>query len=328
MTISHIRNSSPGATALQSLATRQCDLVTRAQLLDLGVDDMTMYRRARSGLWQRLLPAVYAIHGGQATAEQRRVAAALYSGEGCQLAGLSALEWYGFRYVPEHDSIYMLLPHTVRRKSAGFVRIQRTHDLDKYPRRTDLYQVCSPARAVVDASRELHESRPVRAIVAEAVQRGFCELSLLESEIRRAARSRTALVRTAFDEVMHGVRSAPEGDLRFTLRRSRVLPALLWNTPLRTATGATLPTPDGWIADVAIAIEVDSREYHYRPEDWKRTLERHNVLTQHGILVLHFTPAQIRDNPDRVLRTVEEAYLGRKAAGVNVSVLAGSPFTA
>src|SRR5262249_20473874 len=112
------------------------------------------------------------------------------------------------------------------------------------------------------------------------------------------------------------------------LRRSRVLPALLWNTPLRTATGVTLPTPDGWIADAAIAIEVESREYHYRPEDWKRTLERPNELAQRRILVLQFPPAQISDDPERVLRTVEDAYLRRKATGVSVSVLAGSPFTA
>src|SRR5258706_665050 len=133
---------------LQSLAVRQHNLVTRAQLHTFGIDDMTMYRRVRNGLWQRLLPAVYAIHNGQISEEQRRVAAALYAGMDCQLAGMTALEWYGFRYVPEHDSIYLLAPHRVLRKSTGFVRIQRTHEMD---------DVCSPARAVVDAGRGLRD---------------------------------------------------------------------------------------------------------------------------------------------------------------------------
>jgi hypothetical protein len=310
-----------------SLAASQHDLITRAQLRVLGVNDMTMYRRARAGIWQRVLPAVYAIHSGEVTLEQRRVAASLYAGEDCQLTGLSALAWYGFRYVPEHESVYVLVPHQAHRKSAGFVRVQRTNELDDQVRRADLYRVCSPARAVVDACRELRDPRAVRAIVAEAIQRGFCGLHALERQIRRAARSRTALVRAAFEEVAYGVRSAPEGDLRTNLHRSKILPKILWNTPLETLDGQRLPTPDGWIPDVAIALEVDSREYHYRPEDWARTLERHNVLTQYGVLVLHFTPAQIRDEPDKVLRIVEEAYLRRKAAGIAVPVLTGSPGT-
>jgi hypothetical protein len=115
---------------------------------------------------------------------------------------------------------------------------------------------------------------------------------------------------------------------RLILKRSQSLPTVLWNVPLRTAAGVALPTPDGWIPETAIAIEVDSREYHYRPEDWQRTLERHNVLSRYGVLVLHFTPAQIRDNPDRVLRLVEQAHAARKDAGPAIEVLAGSPYTA
>jgi Transcriptional regulator, AbiEi antitoxin len=321
------RDGAAGSSLL-TLAARQSDLVTRAQLLALGIDDMTMYRRARSGLWQRVLPAVYALQSGAITVEQRRVAAALYGGDGCQIAGLSALSWYGFRYLPDSDSMYLLVPHATRRKSAGYVRIQRTHDLDEHARRTNLYLVCSPARAVVDACRELRDARAVRAIVAESIQRGFCSLHNLQREIVRAARSRTALVRDAFHEVADGALSAPEGDVRTILQKSSVLPRVLWNRPLRTRTGLALPTPDGWIADVGIAIEVDSQEYHYRTEDWKRTLERHNVLGQHGILVLHFTPADIRENPAKVRRVVEEAYASRKAAGVTTTVLAGSPSTA
>ena len=302
--------------------------MNRAALVVAGVDDMAMYRRARNGQWQRLLPAVYAVHNGQVSAEQRRVAAALYTGRDCQLAGFSALTWYGFRSVPEHDSVYMIIPHDARRKSAGFVRVQRTLELDEYARRTDLYQICSPARAVVDACRELRDARPIRAIVAEAIQRGYCSLDALDREIRRAGRSRTALVHRAFDEVLHGVRSAPEGDLRGITLHSRILPAVLWNVPLYTLDREKLPTPDGYLGEVGIALEVDSREYHYRPEDWARTLERHNLLAKYGILVLHFTPGQIRDNPDKILRLIEEAYLRRKAEHVDIPVLIGDPFTA
>jgi hypothetical protein len=310
------------SSALDELAIRQHGLLTRAQLLSFGINDMTMYRRARNGLWQRTLPAVYVMHSGPITLEQHRIAASLYGGEQSQITGLSALTWYGFRYVPPNDIIFILVPHEVHRRSAGYVRVQRTRELDVNARHDDLYVVCSPARAVVDACRESRDPRAVRAIVAESIQRGFCRLGRLENEIRRAGRSRTALVRAAFDEVAHGVRSAPEGDLRGVLNKSKILPPLMWNPALCTADGQRLPCPDGWLADVGIALEVDSREYHFSPDGWRQTLDRHNRLAQHGILVLHFTPAQIRDDPDGVRRTVEEAYLTRKSAGIVVLVQA------
>ncbi len=305
----------------EALAIRQHELITRSQLRSFGIDDMTMYRRARNGTWLRLLPAVYAIRNGEVSAEQRLVAAALFAGEAAQLAGLSALEWYGFRSVPDHETVHLLMPHHVHRKSAGFVQIHRTHDMDRHARDAGLYRVCSPARAVVDAGRELRDQRVVLAIVAECVQRGFAGVRALDEQVRRAGRNRTALVRSAVDQVSSGVRSAPEADLRANVSRSKLLPPVLWNVALRTPSGKRLPTPDGWLPEVGIALEMDSQEFHYRPDDWARTLERHNILAQYGVLVLHFTPRQNREDPDKVLRVIEQAYLERKAKGVSVDVL-------
>src|SRR5215468_5866831 len=72
---------------------------------------------------------------------------------------------------------------------------------------------------------------------------------------------------------------------------------------------AGLPTPDGYIEEAKLALEVDSRELHLSPQDWETTLSHHNKLAQAGILVLHFTPQQIRMNPQQVLKEIEEAYL-------------------
>ncbi|MGW5079215.1 hypothetical protein [Micromonospora echinospora] len=210
----------------------------------------------------------------------------------------------------------------MRRRSAGHAVIARALELDPRARRAALYPVCSPARAVVDAARDLRHLRPVRATVAEAVQRGFTDLASLDVEIRRARRSRTALIRKAFAEITDGARSAPETELRECLGSSRVLTEILWNPRLSAADGARLPTPDGYLAECAVALEVDSREYHLGPADWARTLDRHNELSRHGVLVLHFTPAQIRREPGRVRRTVEDAYAARRGVGGGTGVRA------
>ncbi|GIJ25689.1 hypothetical protein Vqi01_08510 [Micromonospora qiuiae] len=302
------------------LAERQQQIVTRVQLLAAGFDDMYLYRQARRGLWQRVLPATYALVTGVLTDEQRRISAALYAGGEAQLTGLAALSWYGFRQSPSTDAVHLIVPHHARRKSAGYAVISRALSLDDRARVTALYPVCSPARAVVDAARDLRQLRPVRAVVAEAIQRGYADLATLDEEIRRARRSRTALVRKAFSEVMQGTRSAPEAELRECLAESPVLPEIHWNPRLLDAGGRSLPTPDGYLPDAAVALEVDSQEYHYRPADWTRTLDRHNELSRHGILVLHFTPAQIRREPRRVRRMVTDAYESRRGLGAAIGV--------
>ena len=198
---------------------------------------MTIYRRTRSARWQRVLPGVYVLTTGHLSDEQRRIAGALYAGENAQITSLAALAWHGFRYAPSSDRVQLLVPHEARRRSAGHVVIARAMELDPNARDAGLYRVCSPARAVVDAGRELRELRPIRAIAAEAVQRGFTDPPALVDEIRRAKRSRTALIMCVVDEILAGVRSAPEAELRECLAGSALEPLLRWNPSLHESDG-------------------------------------------------------------------------------------------
>jgi predicted transcriptional regulator of viral defense system len=304
-----LRNPKP---ALNEILDRQQDIVARHQLLAAGVGDMTIYRRVRSGAWQRVLAGVYRINMNPMTDEHRRIAAALFAGPDAQITGLSALHWYGFRHAPSSGTVQVLMPHQTRRRSAGFVVVHRTLEMDGRPRHTELYQLASPARAVIDACRWLTSLRDVRAIMAEAVQRDFVPMRALDEELRRARRSRTALARRALHEVMAGVRSTYEAELRAITQKSKILPPLEWNPPLFGPDGQRLPTPDALIRDVGLAIEVDSREYHAQGTKWNRTLKRGNELTRYTYGILHITPAEIRDEPAMVLQLIEETYLRRK----------------
>ena len=158
---------------LSDLAERQQQIVTRTQLLGVGFDDMYLYRQTRRGLWQRVLPATYALVTGTLTDEQRRISAALYAGADAQLTGLAALTWYGFRYSPRTADVHLILPHHVRRRSAGHAVIARALELDPRARRTALYPVCSPARAVVDAARDLRHAADLARGVADQRRKGL-----------------------------------------------------------------------------------------------------------------------------------------------------------
>jgi hypothetical protein len=305
---------------LDTLLAAQNDVVSRAQLLVRGIDDFTMSRRVRTGKWQRAAPGVYALVSTTLTTEQRRIAAALYAGADAQLTGPSALHWYGFRSVPATDRVHVLVPHATRRRSAGVAVVQRTRELDPYPRDAGLYRVTSPARAVVDASRTNSNVDAVRAILAEAVRSGITDLGRIEDEVRRAKRSRTGIANRVLSELVDGIRSAPEARLRDLTLTSTVLPLVLWNPTLATEDGVRLPSPDGYLPDLGIALEVDSREHHMSSEDFQRTLVRGNMLSQYGVLVLHFTPAEILREPARVLRMIEATYAERRTHPVPVAV--------
>jgi hypothetical protein len=239
-----------------------------------------------------------------------------------QLTGATALHWYGFRYVPSTDKVHVLVPHCTRKRSAGVVVVQRTLSMDSHPRDGGLYRLASPARAAMDASRAATDLRTVRAILAEAVQGGFASLTALNAELRRAKRSRTALASRVIRELVEGVRSTAEAELRDLVLTSALLPPVLWNPRLIADDGTVLPTPDAYLPGAGIALEVDSREHHATDDGWKRTLDRGNLLARYGVIVLHITPADIRSQPAHVVRLIEHTYAERSAHPIAVSIRA------
>jgi very-short-patch-repair endonuclease len=77
--------------------------------------------------------------------------------------------------------------------------------------------------------------------------------------------------------------------------------------------GDLLAVVDAWWPEAGVAAEVDSREWHLSPADWERTMRRHAELSARGLMVLHFSPKQLRQEPQRVAATVR-ATLAAAAA--------------
>jgi len=75
-------------------------------------------------------------------------------------------------------------------------------------------------------------------------------------------------LRLALAEVEDGIRSAAEADLRVLVRLAG-LPSPLYNAELY-AGGRLVAVADAWWPDAGVAVEVDSREWHFSPGDWSR----------------------------------------------------------
>jgi len=295
----------PAWRALDSALREHEQVIVRAQALGLGLSAGQIRHRIRpGGPWQVLLPGVYLAATGTPTQRQLEIAALRRAGPDSALTGTAALRHHGVR-VPEQRLITVLVPAGQHRQSGGFVRVWPTVRMPEFVMADGAVRFTQAARAVADASRELRSLREVRAVTADAVQRRACRLDQLIEELASAPMRGSAWLRRALAEVADGVRSVAEGDLRDLINRAQ-LPSPMFNP--RLYLGRTfLAKPDAWWPEAGVAAEVDSREWHLSPGDWAQTMARHARMTACGILVLHFTPTQVRTEPDRVAAGIRSA---------------------
>ena len=284
-------------------------------------DRMIQHRYRAGGPWQKLLPGVYVTVTGAVSARQREMAALLYAGPRSVLTGAAAARRHGIG-VPDADPVDVLVPAELGCKSTGFVRVWRTWRMPTEVCVADEIRYVLPVRAVADAARSMRSGRNVRALVAQAIQRERCSIALLEAELEEGPVGGSALLRAALAEIRAGIRSAPEGDLRLLIKRERIAMPV-FNARLYDGT-RLVAVADAWWEEAGVAAEVDSREYHFSAEDWQQTMRRHDRLVAHGVLLLHFTPQQIRTAPGEVAAQIRAALAaGRERPRIGLSVSRG-----
>jgi len=303
--------------ALHHMLSRQDGVISRQQAIDCGMSLAQFRHRARpGGPWQQLLPGVYLTVTGTPTRRQLEIAALRYAGPGSAITGLAALRRSDVR-VPDHSVITVLVRRGRTRVDRAFVRVWPTTRMPEYVLVDGPVQFTMVPRAIADAAREVPSFREFRALLADTVQRRRCKIDVLTRELAGTPRKQSSWLRRALAEVADGVRSVVEGDLR-TLIIGSGLPTPMFNAQL-FAGDEFLAKPDAWWPDAGVAAEVDSREWHLSPDDWERTLARHARMGRYGIVVLHFTPGQIRTKPEQVVADIRAALLaGRQRPALGV----------
>lgn len=296
--------------ALIGILGRQIDVITRGQALGVGVTDNALRHRLRpAGPWRALLPNVYIAATGEPSRVQHQMAAQLYGGPESVITGSAATLCHRIR-APESEFVDVLVPLGWQRRDAGFARLHRTSRLPERVHTFGPIRYALAPRAVADTVRSLTSLRDVRAVIADAVQRQRCDIPELAAELSAGPSAGSALFREALSDVAVGIRSAAEGDLK-DLLKSSALPMPLFNATL-FAGDTFVAKPDAWWPEFGIAVEVDSHEWHMSPQDHTRTLERQSRMGKYGIVVLPFTPGQIRNQPAEVIATIRQALEGAR----------------
>lgn len=282
------------------------------------------YRLRPDGPWRQILPAVYLTVTGTATADQRDVAALLYAGPRSVITGPVAVRRHNLRCAGL-NVLDVLVPAGSRRKSTGYVQIQRTTRIPGDLYTTGPIRFTSPARAVADAARGMGRFSDVQALVCEAVQRGRCTLEELLAELNDGPPAGARWYRMALAEVGEGIRSGAEAQLKYLIDRSD-LDRPIYNADLFTLDGIFLGCADAWFARAGVAGEVDSREYHLGAKDYAQTTMRHNRMEAAGIHVLHWLPSTIRAEPRRVIADLRAAIAaGGKRPPLPIRAVPPSP---
>ncbi len=256
-----------------------------------------------------MLPGVYIALTGTPTTLQQEMAALLYAGPGSVITGPAALRCHHIRG-PSADLVDVPVPATRRPRDAAFARLHRTTRMPGRIWQAGPLRYAAPPRAVADAVRDMTSLRDVRAVVADAVQRGHCGVLDLYDELIAGSNKGSTFFREALTDVADGIRSAAEADLKDLLVKSR-LPMPLFNASVYKA-DTFIAKPDAWWPDLGVAAEVDSHEWHMSPEDHARTLARGRRMGVAQMVVLRFTPKQIRSEPAEVIHEIRGTLEGAR----------------
>lgn len=274
------------SSEIWGVALRQHGVVSRRQLLELGLNGDAIHHRCSTGRLHRLRRGVFVVGRPEVTRAGELMAAVLACGGGAVLSHLSAAEHYGI-VVRRAGPFSITIPAAKRIRQQGI----HVHRRDLLPHEATTHRdipVTAPICTMVDIASVLS----VRAL--EAAVNAADKLDLVDPPALRLA-MREMSPRAGKPKLARLLDRAT-----FTLTDSELERRFL---PLARAAG--LPRPltrhrlhgyrvDFYWPDLGLVVETDGLRYHRTASAQARDRERDQVLTAAGLTVLRFTHWQVR----------------------------------
>ena len=283
-----------------SIADSQDGIVSRRQLLALGLSSGTIRTQIDSQRWRVLLPGIYATFTGPVSAHARIWSAVLYAGTGAAASHRTAL-WLGGLFDESVDPVHVSIPASRRVIRQPGIRVHLSHALDSDL--SILHPSATPPRirlesALLDQCE--HEcADQTTHLVLSAIQRRLTTAARIRAVIQSRTRHRwRALISEMLDEAREGVASPLELRFRRNVELRHRLPAGLRNRAEHAPTGGN------WYRDVRyprwrVIVELDGRAAH--PADRAfRDLRRDNVAAVAGDSVLRYGWRDVVGDPCKV----------------------------
>jgi hypothetical protein len=302
----------PWAGDVWRLADRQHGVVTREQLLALGMGARSIEHRLANGRLHSVMRGVYAV--GRPGLDKRGwwMAAVLACGPEALLSHRSAAALWGIRRARKVEirrgDIHVVVPRGNSKLRPG-IRAHRRHD-HAAPRRREVdgIPVTHPVATLVDLAAGLPDGQ-LEAAVNEADHLRLVDPERLRNEI-------DALPRWLGSGRLRRLLDKPTITLATTELERLFLPL---------AFKAGLPAPltqarldgyrvDFYWPDLGIVVETDSLRYHRTPFRQASDKRRDNAHAGSGLTTLRFTHGQVLHEPAYVLKTLVRVVRRRRPA--------------
>ena len=292
------------AATVRDLAGPQAGIVRVDQLSLYGVTQGMLRSNLRAGRWRRLSRKVIALHNGPLSAAQAEWFAVLDGGDGCVLAGLSALHAEGLQGFPVARLQLAVPPGGEPRRHELYVRrrSRRLSPAAVHPSR--LPPVMRREVALLDALE--HIATPLRgcALLSAVVQQRLWAAGTLSPLLtaERTLPHRRLYVAVA-EDIAGGSQSLLEIDFVKLAREAGIRP------PFRQAVRVDRAGRRRYLdADFdTFAVEVDGA-VHLKPMTWWDDMFRQNSIVLSGKPVLRFPSVGLRLYPDVVVGQLREAH--------------------
>jgi hypothetical protein len=293
----------PPAIGAESVGVKPADLprvLTTDEAATLGLTPAKIRTHLRHEQWRWLASGVLLTRPDAPTRDDWIQVGLALGGSRSALSGWDVLAGLGLGGATPPDPRVLVLLPAGKNRTVGGVHLRpssRTLNASAFPpqgsRLTGVRQA-SVARALADTALQFERLAPVRAMVTSAVQRGLTTTEELRDELAAAPRNGTKWLRVALHDVLAGAGSIAEAEAIEILRARMDIPPFEVNAAIRDPLGNVVAVADLLWPELRAVLEVDSREFHFSEDGWKRTQQRHNRLSRMGYAVVHYAPSDIR----------------------------------
>jgi very-short-patch-repair endonuclease len=285
--------------AVRALAGDQHGIVSRAQLLTVGIGESAIDRALRSGRLHRLHKGVYSTQAPELAGEDALlIAALLAAGDGAVLShGTAAWRWHIIPAPPARIELTVPRTRTPPRGITLFQGQLRPEDLTLNTR----FPSTSVPRTLLDLATRYDQPALLRAL-AEAEFHHNTRPTDIQATLRRGHPG-SANLRAALNHHTPGhgeTKSQLERRFR-TLLIDRGIELPLRNEPLGPWTIDCL-----W-PDRRVAVELDGRQ-HERPNQADSDDDRDLWLRRNRYVARRYGARQIRSRQDDVIADLEAAF--------------------
>lgn len=275
-----------------TLADQQCGIVTRAQLLSIGMSPRAFNGYVADGLWQRVDRGTFWTGTAKPPWSALAWSASTIGGSNALIAGHAAAYLHGLAD-ESRLPIEVMIPQQQRvtaRKYASYIRVDPAQRAYRTLKGLPCVGIDD---TVLDLCNSASPRETVGWITAAAQRRLTTSARLGDALSRRQRVPQRELIEKLLDDVGGGVHSVIELDYVYRVERAHGLP-----TARRQAHAGS---EREWVANLyeecGLIVEVDGRRWH---PDAFRDRARDNLNTRAGHPTLRYGPEEIFVEPSGV----------------------------